>query len=171
MASPIGYLIHPPDPPDPSPPHAPPQKPLPGFDASATLGIPIQSADGSRSRGIVTPSAVPSADAAVATSALSTGPAAQQPAGSHSKTPSLYQCAECLRITPSADSPFWLVAGLLTLAAISGRYSRPEHLQVSSPVVNSLPLAHVADLIRDILPLTRLESASFVMRVSPCRLS
>ncbi|GAB1310394.1 Transcription factor Pig1p [Madurella fahalii] len=107
MASPIGHLIHPPDPPPPPPPPAPPQKPP--FDGSADIATPIHPAVGTRIPFVDPPSLPSNRRASVAphlNQPDSEGPVSQQPTESHSKTQSLYQCADCLR-----------------------RYSRPEHLQ------------------------------------------
>ncbi|KAL2017895.1 hypothetical protein VTK56DRAFT_1551 [Thermocarpiscus australiensis] len=101
MASPIGYLINPPDPPAPPPP----QKPA--FTCSSGNVIPLNITPPAH------PAATPGAPLIAAPSVPSNGPTpalpspfAQQLPASHSTTQGLYQCAHCLR-----------------------RYSRPEHLQ------------------------------------------
>ncbi|KAL2129077.1 hypothetical protein VTI74DRAFT_8269 [Chaetomium olivicolor] len=105
MASPIGYLIHH----DASPP---PAAQPPAFSLPPNLAAPIQPPSGSRTPLVGTPAVpAPSHGPTSAPPPSLSRPGPEEPAisdrsGAHSKTQSLYQCADCLR-----------------------RYSRPEHLQ------------------------------------------
>ncbi|KAK3310107.1 uncharacterized protein B0T15DRAFT_24611 [Chaetomium strumarium] len=103
MASPIEYLIHPNHP----PPSAPPSKPA--IEIGQKITAPVRSAalypglsvpfNGSEGR-------APAPPPLARSNSGSEHGAAPTATGNHSKTQSLYQCADCLR-----------------------RYSRPEHLQ------------------------------------------
>lgn len=144
MASPIGHLIHhnPPPPPEsrsashpqPPPRPRPPLQPPALTPAYSTSIAGASTGAGTDSNGLslappaasTSPPSVPvqGEDGDATTSVPSLGPSPSQRGGGHANTQSLYQCADCMRML----SPCFSHMPHLTL--FTGRYSRPEHLQV-----------------------------------------